>query len=427
MSSIKREKGKRQVKYNALKGVQDIFPPDIYIWQEVESAANDVFSAYGFQELRAPIIETTDIFTRSIGETTDIVEKEMYTFSDKAGRSITLRPEGTAPVVRCYVEKHLYNLPSPQKFFYSGPMFRYERPQKGRFRQFYQIGVEAFGVSEPKLDAEILSMLRLFLERLGLKGLNFELNSIGCEKCRPDYKKALLEFFSDKLNNLCPDCKRRYNYNPLRILDCKVDTCAETRKGVPVVTDYLCSECKSHFDELLSLLRLLNISYIINPSMVRGLDYYTRTTFEVTSEHLGAQKAVAAGGRYDRLVEEFGGPPTSAIGFAIGMERITALLKAQDRHVIPSLTVFLAAIGHRAETEGLLIAERLREDNIWVELGYGGSLKSQMRRADRISASYVIILGEDEIAAGRVKWKKLSDGSQGEIPVARLSEFFRKT
>jgi histidyl-tRNA synthetase len=290
------------MKYSALKGVHDIFPPDIYTWQRVEEVAENVFSAYGFQELRAPIIESTEIFIRSIGETTDIVEKEMYTFPDKAGRRITLRPEGTAPAVRCYVEHHLYNLPSPQKFFYSGPMFRYERPQAGRFRQFVQIGAEAFGVAEPKIDAEILSMLRLLFERLGLQGLNFEVNSIGCEKCRPGYRKALIDFFSDKLDGFCPDCKRRYDQNPLRILDCKVEACVKLRADAPRVTDFLCDECKEHFNTFLSYLKLLDIPHIINPNMVRGLDYYTRTTFEVTCEHLGAQNAIAAGGRYDGLV-----------------------------------------------------------------------------------------------------------------------------
>lgn len=412
------------MKYNALKGVHDIFPPDIYIWQKVESVAEEVFSAYGFHELRVPIIESTDIFVRSIGETTDIVEKEMYTFPDKANRSITLRPEGTAPVVRCYVENHLYNLPSPQKFFYSGPMFRYERPQKGRFRQFYQIGVEAFGVFEPKLDAEILSMLKLFLERLGLEELNFEVNSIGCEKCRPDYRKALSDFFSNKTAMLCPDCKRRYIQNPLRILDCKVDSCIELRKGAPQVTNYLCSECKEHFGEFLSLLKLINVSYVVNPDMVRGLDYYTRTTFEVTSEHLGAQKAVAAGGRYDRLVEEFGGPPTPAIGFAIGMERLVEILKNKSETLEPSPKVVLATIGKEADKEGLSIAEKLRAKGIQVELGYGNaSLKSQLRRADRLNANYVFIIGDDELKSGRIKWKNLKDGSQGEIGIGEILEF----
>jgi histidyl-tRNA synthetase len=413
------------MRYNALKGIQDILPPDIFLWQKVEDVAKDVFSLYGFQELRAPIIESTDIFIRSIGETTDIVEKEMYTFPDKAGRSITLRPEGTAPVVRCYVQNHLYDLPSPQKFFYSGPMFRYERPQKGRFRQFYQIGVEALGTSDPKLDAEILSMLRLFFERLGLKGLSYEINSIGCEKCRPDYKKALLSFFSGRINEFCPDCQRRYEFNPLRILDCKVKECIKLRVGAPKVTDFLCKDCREHFETLLSLLKLLDFPYVINPDMVRGLDYYTSTTFEVTSKHLGAQNAAAAGGRYDRLVEEFGGPPTPAIGFAIGMERIIELLKASDKLEVPAPKVFIATIGAPAEREGLLIAKRLRDKGIWVEIGYAGhSLRSHLRKADRLTAKYVLIIGDEEISSGKLKWKRLSDGSQGEIPMNEILDFF---
>jgi len=270
------------MRYTALKGVHDIFPPDIHIWQKVESVARDVFTAYGFQELRAPVIESTDIFIRSIGETTDIVEKEMYTFTDKAGRHITLRPEGTAPVVRCFVEQHLYNLPSPQKFLYSGPMFRYERPQAGRFRQFYQIGAEAFGVAEPKIDAEILSMLKLFFERLGLKELNFEINSIGCRKCRPDYRKALLDFFSDRIEGFCPDCRRRYDQNPLRILDCKVDECIKLREGSPHVTNFLCTECSEHFEALQTYAKLLTITCAINPKLARSINNYTRTTSETT-------------------------------------------------------------------------------------------------------------------------------------------------
>ncbi|MEW6066945.1 MAG: histidine--tRNA ligase [Nitrospirota bacterium] len=414
------------MKYSALKGAQDIFPPDINIWQKIEKTARDVFQAYGFQEIRVPIIESTDIFIRSIGETTDIVEKEMYTFNDKAGRSITLRPEGTAPVVRCYVENHLYNLPSPQKFFYSGPMFRYERPQAGRYRQFFQIGTEAFGAADPKIDAEMLSMLRVIFEKLNLKNLNFEVNSIGCEKCRPDYKNALVNFFSDKINGFCPDCKRRFEFNPLRILDCKVDTCIKLRKDTPKVTDFLCSECREHFDTLLSLLNLLNIPYVINPDMVRGLDYYTRTTFEITCKTLGAQNAVTAGGRYDRLVEEFGGPPTPAIGFAIGMERLVTLLKKTwtEDHSAPK--VFIATLGKEAEIEGFKIAEELRAKGFWIEPHYGAaSLKSQLRKADRISAGYVLIIGDNEINSGKLKWKRLSDGTQGEILFSELHDFFK--
>jgi histidyl-tRNA synthetase len=412
------------VKYNALKGIQDILPPDIHIWQKVESTALEVFRKYGFQEIRLPIIESTDIFIRSIGETTDIVEKEMYTFPDKAGRSITMRPEGTAPAVRCYVEHHLYNLPSPQKFFYSGPMFRYERPQKGRFRQFYQIGVEAFGVLQPSIDAEIIAMLRNLLEGIGLKEVNFELNSIGCDKCRPDYRNALLDFFKGKLTEFCPDCQRRYELNPLRILDCKVERCIDLRQGAPLVTDHLCSECREHFDELVFRLQALKIPYTLNPNLVRGLDYYTRTAFEVTSEHLGAQKAVAAGGRYDKLVEEFGGPQTPAIGFALGMERITTLLKENWTVQYPAPKVFIATIGKEAEIEGFKIAEELRAKGLWVEPNYGGaSLKSQLRKADRIGAEFAFIIGENELKSGKIQWKNLKKSEQGEVEIKNILSF----
>ncbi len=411
--------------YNALKGVEDILPPDVYLWQKVESSSRDVFSVYGFHEIRLPIIEATGLFVRSIGETSDIVEKEMYTFPDRAGRSITLRPEGTASVVRAFIEHHLYNLPSPQKFFYSGPMFRYERPQKGRFRQFYQIGVEAFGTASPLLDAEILSMLRVLLEKLGLRELNFEINSIGCGNCRPAYKAALQNFFSGRLDGLCPDCKRRYEFNPLRILDCKVDRCIELRAGAPRITDFLCADCKDHFGKVLSALGSLGISYTVNHNMVRGLDYYTRTTFEVTSEHLGSQKAVAAGGRYDRLVEEFGGPSTPGMGFAIGMERLTELLKGKGDVVGSSPDVYIAPIGEKATMEGFLIAEKLRVKGLRVETGFdGASLRSQLRKANRLSSRLAVILGDDELASGIMKWKNLQEGTEGEVEILKAEEFF---
>jgi histidyl-tRNA synthetase len=412
--------------YRALKGMKDIMPPDIYIWQKAEAAAREIFGSYGFQELRPPVVESTAIFTRSIGETTDIVEKEMYTFSDKAGRSISLRPEGTASVVRCYVENHLYNLPSPQKYYYAGPMFRYERPQSGRFRQFYQTGVEAFGSARAETDAELISMLRHFLTRLGLPLLNFQVNSIGCEECRPVYKEALRNFFSDRLEGLCPDCRRRYDLNPLRILDCKVERCIELRKGAPKVTDYLCDECRSHFDRLLSVMGMLSIPFTVNPDMVRGLDYYTRTTFEVTSENLGAQNAVAAGGRYDRLVGAFGGPATPAVGFAVGMERLVELLKSAASHAVPAPLLFIANMGERAGDESIIIADRLREKGEWIEIGdSGSSLKSQMRRADRLSAKYVFIIGDEEMNSGSIKWKRLDDAAGGEIPLSAIDDFFR--
>ena len=406
------------MKYSALKGVEDIMPPDIFLWQRIESEARTIFHNYGFQEIRLPIIESTGLFIRSIGETSDIVDKEMYTFADKANRSITLRPEGTAPAVRCYVEHNLNTLPSPQKFFYTGPMFRYERPQKGRFRQFYQIGVEAFGSAEPSQDAELIVMLKNLLEKTGIRELNFEINSIGCEACRPDYKNALLAFFQDKLDGFCPDCCRRYSVNPLRILDCKVERCIELRQGAPAVTDYLCVDCRNHFGELLGMLNIMDVRYALNPNLVRGLDYYTRTTFEVTSEHLGAQKAVAAGGRYDRLVKEFGGADTPAIGFAIGMERLAALLKEITAEQAPAPTAFIATLGNEAEKKGFLIAAELRAKGYWIEQNYGGaSLKSQLRKADRINAEVVFIIGDNELKAEKIQWKNLKNKGSGVIEI----------
>lgn len=411
-------------RYKALKGMKDIMPPDIHIWQEVERKAREVFASYGFLEIRTPIVESTSVFARSIGENTDIVEKEMYTFEDKGGRSITLRPEGTASVVRCYTENHLYTLPSPQKFYYTGPMFRYERPQSGRFRQFYQIGVEAFGSSKPEMDAEVISMLNRLLRGIGLESPYFQVNSIGCEKCRSVFKEALLAFFAGSLDDLCTDCRRRYDQNPLRILDCKVDRCREIRKDAPRVVDYLCEDCRNHFERFLVLLEMLGIPHTVNPEMVRGLDYYTRTTFEVTSENLGAQNAIAAGGRYDRLVKEFGGPETPAIGFALGMERIVELLKMSVKYDLPAPEVFIAAVGEQAGKEGVRIADGLREKGIWVELGEGSSsLKSQMRRADRLSAKYVFIIGDDEIKSGTVGWKRLADSATGEVRIAGIRDF----
>jgi len=413
-------------RYTALKGMKDIMPPEIHIWQMVERAARDVFASYGLMEIRPPIAEATSLFTRSIGENTDIVEKEMYTFTDKGGRSISLRPEGTASVVRCYVEHHLHTLPAPQKYFYSGPMFRYERPQSGRQRQFYQIGAEAFGSAGPAIDAEIISMLMRFLQKIGLEGLSFQINSIGCRNCRPAYKEALLAFFSGSLDGLCPDCSRRYLQNPLRILDCKVPRCRELRKGAPKITDYLCKDCGEHFDGLLKLLEVLGVSHTVEPDMVRGLDYYTKTIFEVTSNSLGSQNAVAAGGRYDALVKEFGGPDTPAIGFAVGMERIIELLKTAGAPV-PVPDVFFAYIGMQAFRESLIIADRLRSAGFWVELAEASSsLKVQMRRADRHSAKYVLILGDDELSSGSIKWKRLADSAQGEIPIPDIEVFLRE-
>ncbi|MBI5102461.1 MAG: histidine--tRNA ligase [Nitrospirae bacterium] len=404
--------------------MRDVLPPDIYIWQKLEKTAFEVLSRYGFREMRTPVVESTALFSRGIGEATDIVEKEMYTFEDKGGRSLTLRPEGTASAVRCYVENQLYNLPSPQKYYYWGPMFRYERPQAGRYRQFYQLGVEAFGSDSPALDAELLSMLRHFLLKSGLEGLNFQINSIGCRACRPDFIKALLEYLGAGLEGLCADCRRRYSANPLRILDCKASGCQELRKGAPRVTDHLCDGCHDHFDKFQHYLKLLDVPFSLNHEMVRGLDYYTRTTFEVTSENLGAQNAVTAGGRYDGLVREFGGPDTPAFGFAVGMERLVELLRQAPGQDVPRPGIFIAVIGERAHSEALLTAEVLRADGSWVEVGeHTASLKNQLRKADRLSAEYVFIIGDEELDAGSIKWKRLSDSASGSLPAAGVRSF----
>jgi len=397
------------MKYKTLKGLQDIFPPEISAWHHIEDRARTIFKHYGYREIRLPIMESTDLFIRSIGETSDIVEKEMYTFQDKGNRSVTLRPEGTASFVRAYVEHHLHNDPPPQKFYYMGPMFRYERPQAFRYRQFYQIGAEAMGVEDPALDAEIISMLSHILGSIGLEGLNFEITSIGCKQCRPAYKDALKKFLGNKLNAFCSDCRRRYDANPLRILDCKVPSCREARTGAPPVLDYLCPECAAHFNTLKEHLDLLKVPHRVNPGLVRGLDYYTKTAFEVSSENLGSQSAVAAGGRYDGMVKEFGGPPTPGIGFAMGMERIVPLIKdAADFSEGPELLI--CPLGDRAVARGLEIAEQLRRDGLRVEVNFeSASLRSQMRKANRINAKRVVVIGDDELNRNEVTMKSMID------------------
>lgn len=396
------------MKYRKLKGVQDILPPDIFVWQHIEEKAREIFKRYGYREIRLPIMESTDIFIRSIGETSDIVEKEMYTFQDKGDRSITLRPEGTAPFVRAYVENHLYNEPAPQKFYYMGPMFRYERPQANRYRQFYQMGAEAMGTDNPHLDAEIISMLSSVLETIGLSGLNFEITSIGCRECRPAYTKALKDFLEDRLGDLCSDCGRRFKTNPLRVLDCKVPGCITARKGSPPVVDYLCSECGGHFGQLRENLKKLNVPHTINPNLVRGLDYYTRTAFEVSSENLGSQSAVAAGGRYDGMVKEFGGPATPGIGFAIGMERIIPLIK-NKLEITDGPELFICPLGEAAAERSLMIAEELRTKGIRAEVNYDNtSIRSQMRKANRLNALNVVVIGENELDKKTVSIKNMA-------------------
>ncbi|WP_297209960.1 MULTISPECIES: histidine--tRNA ligase [Thermodesulfovibrio] len=415
------------MKYSALRGMKDILPDEINIWQHIEEKAREIFEIFNFREIRTPILEQAELFLRSIGEDTDIVEKEMYVFHDKKGRKVALRPEGTASVVRAYIQNSLFNAPSPQKFYYIGPMFRYERPQKGRFRQFHQIGVESFGVSSPEVEAELLFLLKKFFESLKIVELSYEINSIGCKICRPLYKEGLYKFLGERVSNLCFDCQRRFETNPLRVIDCKVPSCRETLSDIPLMINFLCENCREHFSDFQKKLELYEIPYKVNPKIVRGLDYYTGTVFEVTTNALGAQNAVAAGGRYDELVELFGGPSTPAAGFAIGIERLVELLDKKLFLQLQKPLIFVAHAGEALEREVLNLSSRLRDNSFIVERAYENlSLKAQLKRADRLKAKWVIIVGEEEIKKSLYKWKKMSDGTQGEATLDEIISIMKE-
>src|SRR5947209_7937743 len=398
------------MRITAIKGFSDILPGEVEIWQAVEARARQVFSAYNFSEIRIPILEKTELFSRSIGEATDIVEKEMYTFEDRDSRSadpseatkLTLRPEGTAGVVRAYVEAEMYKSEPVRKFYYMGPMFRRERPQKGRMRQFHQIGAEALGRGDPFIDAEILLMLRDFFAAVGLDGATLELNSLGCAECRPRYREKLLAFLRQKEHLLCANCRRRMERNPLRVLDCKEPGCIEATREAPSILESLCAECRDHFDLVKRLLAETNVAYVLNSRLVRGLDYYSRTTFEWTSDQLGSQNTVAAGGRYDGLVEELGGPSIPGVGFAIGIERLTLLLREKETNQPAGPSVYVVWVGTPARDWAFGAVNRLRRQGLVVEMeGEAKSLKSQMRRADKLKARSVLIVGDDELQKGR--------------------------
>lgn len=407
---------------SAIKGMNDILPGEIETWQFLEQSAREVFGAYGFSEIRTPIPEKTELFCRSIGETTDIVEKEMYTFDDRSKNSMTLRPEGTAPVMRSFIQHRLYNLDSVSKLYYMGPMFRYERPQKGRYRQFHQIGAEVIGVEDAKIDAQVLSMLYRYSVRIGIKAVSLQINSLGCSECRPAYRQSLLAYLEERLEALCPDCQRRYQSNPLRVLDCKAKGCQEATVDAPAMVDHLCSDCDGHFSQVKKYLEALNIPFEVNPRMVRGLDYYVRTTFELVTDQLGSQNAVAAGGRYDGLVESLGGPALPGIGFAIGLERLV-LMKGEQRIAPAVPQLFIAALGDAAADEAFVLMSRLQAAGVRIEMDYQGkSLKSQMRRANKLNAEYTLILGEDEISSGQVQLKKMDDGTQTTVALNSLTD-----
>ena len=394
----------------AIKGVKDILPADIPAWQHLEATARKLFEDYGFSEIRIPVFEYTELFARSIGASTDIVEKEMYTFEDRDGRKITLRPEGTAGVVRAFIEHALYADSQLVKLYYLGPMFRHERPQKGRFRQFYQVGVEALGSDHPHVDIDVLVMLHRLFTRLGIQGLRLQVNSLGDAECRGAYRDALRAYLKDKLPTLCSDCQRRDDTNPLRVLDCKVD--GEKFGDSPVMLDHLCGPCRDHFGTVEQGLGTLGIPFEVNPRLVRGLDYYTRTTFELVMGHLGAQNTVAAGGRYDGLVREIGGPAVPGIGFALGVERAISLMDTGRLHPArPSL--YIAALGGAAVAWALPVIHALRSEGVRVETDYAGaSLKSQMKKADKFGAAYTLIVGEQELAAGTAVLRNMQTKEQ---------------
>lgn len=403
-----------------IRGFKDLLPGEIEKWQYVEAEARRVFGLFGFSELRIPILERTELFTRSIGEATDIVGKEMYTFLDRDGDSLTLRPEATASLLRAHLEHGLYIKEPVAKYYFIGPMFRYERPQKGRFRQFHQIDAEIFGVQDARADAEILVMLMRYLRTLGIEKLNLQINSLGCPTCRLSYKEDIRNFLWSKRESLCEDCQRRLLTNPLRIFDCKQEACQDLLTEAPVVLDYLCPDCREHFGEVKTLLQDLHLPFSLNPRMVRGLDYYTRTVFEVVAGELGAQNAVTGGGRYDGLAEELGGPHIPAIGFAIGVERLVLLLAGKEG-LFKHPEVFLATLGEKAQRRGFSLAQELRDAGVWVEFDYRGkSLKSQMRKADRMGSSQVIILGEEELEKNRAILRDMATKSQEEVPLEKI-------
>ena len=409
------------MKIHSIKGFSDILPGEVDLWQSVEAAARRVFHAYGFSEIRIPILEKTELFSRSIGENTDIVEKEMYTFVDRDEARLTLRPEGTAGVVRAYIEAELFKVEPVRKLYYMGAMFRRERPQKGRMRQFHQIGAEALGRGDPLIDAEILLLLHDFFLALGLSEPALQLNSLGDAACRPEFREKLLAFLRTREDSLCGDCRRRIDRNPLRVLDCKVPGCIAATSDAPSILDSLCAPCCEHFGTVQNLLTAADVSFSLNPRMVRGLDYYGRTTFEWTTKLLGSQSAVAAGGRYDGLVQELGGPAIPGVGFALGVERMIMLLTMQERPEPPGPRIYVAWVGSAARDWIFPRVHRLRQGGLSIEMeGESRSLKSQMRRADKLKAGAVVIIGDDELARGAAALRDMASKRQEEISLGDL-------
>ena len=406
-----------------IKGFADMFPPDSDVFTRMETLARRIFGQCGFVELRTPVLEYTDLFKRSIGEETDVVQKEMFTFPDRKGRMMTMRPEATAGVMRAYIESSLHTRESVSRLFTTGPMFRYERPQKGRMRQFHQINCECLGSDSPYADADLILMLTRYIRALGLKDVSLKINSLGCSRCRPAFKEALVAYLRDKADGLCEDCARRLETNPLRVLDCKQPGCKALTEGAPRLLDHNCPDCRAHFDVVLDLLREQGVPFEQDDRLVRGLDYYCRTTFEVVSGNIGAQSAVAGGGRYDGLVKSLGGPDVPGVGFAMGMERVALLLAGQEAPRKDFFLVVLPGDGceerrHRA----FALAQQLREAGLSGEMCFSeAGFKSQMRQADKCHARHCLILGPDEAAQEAVQVKHMDSGEQRLVPMSGLA------
>ncbi len=410
------------MKIAGVKGMNDVLPAEIPRWHEMEGVAREVFALYGYREVRTPAVEHAQLFARGVGEATDIVKKEMYVFEDKGEEQLALRPEGTAGTVRAFIEHGAY-VEGPQKWFYMGPMFRRERPQKGRYRQFHQIGCEAFGIAEPFIDAEQIALVDDYLARLGVRA-ELRLNTVGDQECRPAYLADLKSYLASRKGELCPDCNERIERNPLRVLDCKVESCQSVLNGAPRLLDRLCDGCRTHFDQVKSALDALGVSYRVDPRLVRGLDYYVRTAYEFTSAALGSQSAVAGGGRYDRLVETLGGPPTPGIGFALGQERLAMILEKSGRApAARAPEVFFVAADAEGALEGLRRGVELRRAGIACDLDpRGGKMKAQFKQAERVGARYALVLGGNEIRSGQAKLKDLKTREETPVQLAGLVE-----
>ena len=411
----------------SVRGTHDLLPESVQLWQRIEASARRLFELYGYAEVRTPIFEQTELFARTIGSDSDIVQKEMYTFSDSKGKSISLRPEGTAPVMRANLEHGLYHDGGIHKLYYIGPMFRHERPQKGRYRQFHQVGAEVLGSDHPALEAEVIDMLDRFLEELGATGLRLLVNSVGCPTCRPGYVKLLREELSKRQDDLCPQCQRRSQTNPLRVLDCKVPACQPVIEELPSILEHLCENCRQHFENFRAYLKHLKIHYEVMPRLVRGLDYYVGTTFEMVSSKLGpTQNAVVGGGRYDGLSQLLGGPPVQGFGFALGIERLVVLLEETQDSQLPRPDIFLAYLDEQALEESLQLAQELRRQEIFAYIDFQGrSLKAQMRLANRLNSRFTCIIGEEERKSGEFPLKRMEDGHQVTLKRKAIASYVR--